>query len=222
MPVQTRLQKKNLGKKYMRVLELFSGTGSVKKICNELGWDCVSVDITSELHPVDYEVNILEWDYTKLAKDSFDIIWASPPCNSFSSMLFLTPSIDQAKLIEEQGLPLLYKTLEIIDYFNPKYFFMENPDGGKMKDFVSELIPYIRVCYCRYGYHYKKPTRIWTNAEYEGKWCECKGKHKKSIGTTRATETDKFKTGTSKKNMKLAQKYSIPPKLISELFDSVV
>ena len=222
MPVQTRYQKKNRSTIYMKVLELFSGTGSIKKVCDELSWECVSVDITSELYPVDYEVDILTWDYKKLPKDSFDIIWASPPCNSFSSMLFLSPHIDQNKLIREVGLPLLNKTLEIIDYFNPTYFFIENPNSGLMKNFINDLIPYIKVCYCRYGYEYMKPTRIWTNAQVIGKWCNCKGKHKKSIGTTRKTDTDKFKVGTSKKNMKLSQKYSIPSNLIRELFSSLI
>ena len=35
----------------MRVLELFSGTGSVGKCCKELGWDVVSVDL---LLPADH------------------------------------------------------------------------------------------------------------------------------------------------------------------------
>ena len=29
----------------MNVLECFSGTGSVKKCCDELGWNVISVDI---------------------------------------------------------------------------------------------------------------------------------------------------------------------------------
>jgi len=29
----------------VKVLEVFSGTGSVGKVCKDLGWDVVSVDI---------------------------------------------------------------------------------------------------------------------------------------------------------------------------------
>ena len=207
----------------MKVLELFSGTGSVKKICDKLGWECVSVDITDKLHPVDFKVNILEWDYKILPKD-FDIVWGSPPCNSFSSMLFIHKHIDQGQRIEEEGLPLLHKTLEIIDYFNPRYFFIENPQTGLMKHYMSELIPFIDVCYCRYGYDYKKPTRIWTNIDYEGKWCNCKTPHKHSIGKTRTgvkKPLGKFRPTKMKGNMKLQQKYSIPPQLIIELFSDL-
>ena len=61
----------------LKVLELFSGTGSVSKVCKELGYECLSID----LHlPADINIDILEWDYKKYPKDSFDIIWASPPC----------------------------------------------------------------------------------------------------------------------------------------------
>ena len=207
----------------MKVLELFSGTGSVKKVCDKLGWECISVDITDELHSVDYKVDILEWDYKVLPKD-FDIIWASPPCNSFSSMLFIHKHIDQAKRIEEEGLPLLYKTLEIIDYFNPNYFCIENPQMGKMKHFISDLIPYIDVAYCQYGYDYKKPTRIWTNIDYEGKKCSCKVKHKHRIGSTRTgakKPTRGYATTNLMGNMSLAQKYSIPSLLIEELFSAI-
>ena len=217
-------EKKIYGNSKMKVLELFSGTGSVKKICDKLGWECISVDITDELHPVDYKVNILEWDYKVLPKD-FDIVWASPPCNSFSSMLFIHKHIDQAKRIREEGLPLLDKTLEIIDYFNPNYFCIENPQMGKMKNFMSDLIPYIDVCYCRYGYDYKKPTRIWTNIDYDGKWCNHKKKHKYMIGSTRTgakKPTRGYATTNLMGNMSLAQKYSIPPKLIEELFSKIL
>ena len=70
MPIITRsMTEKKIFRNSMKVLELFSGTGSVKKICDELGWECVSVDITDKFHPVDYKVNILEWDYKELDKD---------------------------------------------------------------------------------------------------------------------------------------------------------
>ena len=38
----------------LKVLELFSGTGSVGKCCKQLGWDVVSVDL---LLPADHQVD---------------------------------------------------------------------------------------------------------------------------------------------------------------------
>jgi len=197
---------------YMKVLELFSGTGSVSKICKELGWEVYSIDIDDKFYPVDKKINILEWDYKSLDFKP-DIIWASPPCNSFSSMLFCSHTKEQQiDRIEKEGLPLMDKTLEIIDYFKPKYYFIENPKSGHMKEFIQG-IPFIDVSYCMYGFQYRKHTRIWTNLEgFDAKVCNHK-KHAFSISTTR---------GSNKKNInRLGQRYSIPPDLIRDLFNTI-
>lgn len=207
----------------MKVLELFCGTGSVSKICEKNGWECISVDLTDKLYSVDIKTDIMEWDYTTLPKD-IDIIWASPPCNSFSSMLCIHKHIDIEKRMKEEGLPLLYKTLEIIDYFKPDYYFIENPKTGRMKNYMNELIPYHDVCYCRYGFDYKKPTRIWTNLkEFKPLYCNHKGKHEKSIGMTRKKKKGKWDNinGVLPTN-KISNKYSIPPQLIIDIFDTII
>ena len=102
----------------MKVLELFSGTGSVGKCCKALGWDVVSVDM---ILPADHKCDIMDFDYKQYDKGYFDIIWASPPCATFSKLKdaligrysFTKESI--IKDIENIGLPILNKTLEIID-----------------------------------------------------------------------------------------------------------
>ena len=67
----------------MRLLELFSGTRSVGKCCDALGWESISLDINDT---ADIKCDILKWDYKIYPKDEFDIIWASPPCASFSRL----------------------------------------------------------------------------------------------------------------------------------------
>ena len=207
----------------MKVLELFSGTGSVSKICDELGWECYSVDIDDKFYPVDKKVDILEWDYKELDFKP-DIIWASPPCNTFSSMLCIHKHIDIEKKMKEEGLPMLYKAREIIDYFKPKYYFIENPDTGRMKRFITDL-PFYRVCYCMYGYDNKKATRIWTNLiGFDAKWCHHK-KHKTHIGMTRKNLSVKHPKrrlrGEDETVKKLNEKYSMPPQLIRDLFNTI-
>jgi len=199
-------------KKY-KVLELFCGTGSVSKICQELGWEVYSVDISDKYYPLDLKVDILKWDYKSLDFKP-DIIWASPPCSSFSKMLYMSKTKEEIKKGElKVGVPLLNKTREIIDYFNPKYYFIENPDSSRMKNYIKDLSFY-RVCYCMYGYDYQKATRIWTNIkDFNAKYCNHKGRHKVAITTSIQLKNRKQKTVNSLNN-----RYSIPPQLIRDLF----
>jgi len=197
----------------MRLLELFSGTKSVGKVAKELGYEVLSLDIDGN---ADININILEWDYKQYPVGYFDVIWASPPCNTFSclrrswigrKLKYFGDVIVTAEMLDNDmvqvGVPILRRTEEIINYFNPNVYFMENPKTGKMKDYVDR--PFYDVDYCAYGFHYRKPTRIWTNKEnFIGLRCSCVGKHKVGVGQ-----------GTDRLTLK--DKYSIPTKLIYDL-----
>ena len=67
----------------MNVLELFSGTGSVGKVCDSLGWNVISVDLVL---PATHEMDILDFDYKQYPKDFFSIVWGSPPCIAYSAL----------------------------------------------------------------------------------------------------------------------------------------
>ena len=56
------------------------------------------------------------------------------------------------------------KALEIIAYFSTANWAFENPQSGllKTRDIVKGL-PFYDTSYCRYGFCYRKKTRIWTN-----------------------------------------------------------
>ena len=100
--------------------------------------------------------NILEWDYkAAFSVGHFDIIWASPPCNTFSKMRLsnvgrygVTMETIQQD-ISLIGLPILRRTEEIIDYFKPSLYFIENPQTGRIKDYIDR--PYYDVDYCKFG-----------------------------------------------------------------------
>jgi len=169
----------------MKVLELFSGTGSVGKCCKQLGWDVVSVDL---LLPADHQVDIMKFDYKQYSKDEFDIVWASPPCTYYSALqncwigrkkkdgILVT-----RELIEEQRKEsdkLVLKSFEIIDYFQPHWWFLENPATGQLKNRdIMKDIPYYDVSYCMYSdWGYEKKTRIWTNKkDFNNKICDKSG-----------------------------------------------
>ena len=157
----------------MNVLELFSGTHSVGKVCEELGWHVVSVD--NEL-PATHEIDILHFNYKQYPKDYFSIIWASPPCTYYSNLQNcwlgrkkkgMTEIFTKEKLEEQrkESDKLILKTFEIIEYFKPELWCLENPQKGTLKNReIMKGVPYYDVSYCMYSdWGYEKRTRIWTN-----------------------------------------------------------
>ena len=88
----------------MKLLELFSGTGSVGKVAKSLGWNVVSLD----LKKADINTNILQWEYKEYERGSFDMIWASPPCTEYS----MAKTVGVRKIREANNIVM--KTLEII------------------------------------------------------------------------------------------------------------
>jgi uncharacterized protein (UPF0297 family) len=71
------------------------------------------------------------------------------------------PKTDTARL----GIELVKKTLEIIEHFQPTYWFMENPRGVLRKLDVVKGLKKNSVTYCQYGDERMKPTDIWTNSD---------------------------------------------------------
>ena len=67
-----------------RLLELFCGTKSVSKVAKTLGRETLSLDVCPRYTP-DLCVDILDFDETKYPKAYFDFIWASCPCEAYST-----------------------------------------------------------------------------------------------------------------------------------------
>ena len=65
-----------------RLLELFSGTGSIGKIFRARGWEVVSVDCDPKMNPT-IVADIATFNYRMLG-GRFDALWASPPCQMYS------------------------------------------------------------------------------------------------------------------------------------------
>jgi hypothetical protein len=152
----------------MKVLELFAGSRSVGKIAEQLGMEVFSSDLI-EFEGIHYPISILDFDVTKVPFQP-DIIWASPPCTGFSVAAIghhwsggkgaYIPKTETAKL----GIELVRKTLEIIEHFQPTFWFMENPRGVLRKLDVVKGLNKQSVTYCQYGDERMKPTDIWTNS----------------------------------------------------------
>ena len=202
----------------MRLLELFSGTGSVRKAVGDNFDEIVSIDILQKFSPTEC-CDILKWDYKKYSTGYFDAIWASPHCTEYSAILYSRPN----RIRDLSGAnQIVQKTIEIIDYFKPDKWFIENPQTGLLKNQEFMLgIPFADVDYCHFGFMYRKRTRIWTNVNYDGKLChkDCEhcidGRHKFCIGN------NNYKEYWNKGNEpRLYQRYAIPPLLIQTLFSA--
>jgi hypothetical protein len=152
----------------MKILELFAGSRSFSKVAEELGHETFAVDINN-FDNIDYVTDILDFDCFKIPFKP-DVIWASPPCTYFSVASIgkhwhkdHTPKTEQAKL----GVKIVQKTIEIIEMFQPDYFFVENPRGKLRKlGLFNGIAERTTVTYCQYGDTRMKPTDIWTNNLY--------------------------------------------------------
>ena len=96
-----------------RLLELFSGTGSVGRAFGELGWEVISLDLDPGAE-LTICADVCSWD------------------------------------------------------LRPRFWCIENPQTGllKRRPFMANL-QWSDVTYCKYGYPYKKATRLWHNLPWE-------------------------------------------------------
>ena len=216
----------------MNHLELFSGTHSFGKVSSKLGYNVISLDrdlgaecpfksgYKSKKH---IKEDIMTWDYKIYPTGHFKLITASPVCLWWSRLRYswigrkikahgneiITKEILDED-IQKYGVPMVDKVFEIIEYFNPEYFIIENPKTGQMKEYISDMIPFLDVDYCRYGFNYKKPTRFWTNIEFNNKKCI----HKKHIANCcGGNNQNKGRGGGSNR----LPRYIIPSKLIEDI-----
>lgn len=154
----------------MKVLELFAGSRSIGKVCDSMGIESFASDVV-DFDGIDYVVDIMEFD-PKQVPFVPDVIWASPPCTTFSVASIGkywnkdgTPKHAKA----EHGLEILKRTMLIIEHFkyhNPNLVWhIENPRGMMRKMKMWDDIEHVRhtVTYCQYGDTRMKPTDIWTN-----------------------------------------------------------
>lgn len=141
----------------LRALDLFSGTGSVGAQLSKWGFQVKSLDKDPKCK-ADICLDILSWDYKRAHPTGwFQVICASVPCEEYSSAKTV-----QARNLDKADL-LVRKVLEIVDYFRPHLWWIENPRNGLLRHrtFMQGL-PFVDVDYCQFSeWGYRKPTRVW-------------------------------------------------------------
>lgn len=201
----------------MRLLELFSGTKSVGKVAEKLGYEVISLD----LKHADINCDILEWDHTVYEPGYFDVVWASPPCTEYSR----AKTTGVRKI--EHANKIVLRTLDIIDYFNPKYYIIENPQTGLLKNqsFMNGL-PYVDIDYCKYGMPYRKRTRLWNNVCQWSPKPLCKKDCDSMNGNKHKAIAQRMPSGKKQDwgiqpLFNQSDLYIIPENLIYEIFSSI-
>ena len=112
----------------MRLLELFSGTGSVGNVAKAMGYEVISVDRDMM---ATHQCDIMDWNYQQYPPKYFNVLWASPPCTEYSIAMRNRPrDLEGANI-------LLQQTLDMIEYFEPTHWLIENPQTGVMKDQIE-------------------------------------------------------------------------------------
>lgn len=156
----------------MKVLELFAGSCSFSNVAKEYGYETFTTDY-NDFDGIDYVVDILDFDINSIPFWP-DIIWASPPCTTFSiascgyhwnapdNQGNREPKTEAAK----KGLLILEQTIWILNELQPKYFVIENPRGLMRKMGAVEYLNRDTVTYCQYGDNRMKPTDLWHNLDW--------------------------------------------------------
>jgi len=111
-----------------------------------MGYEVVTLDKVKRTKPT-FAVDIFEWPYWEFFQPGhFEIIAASVPCNEYS----------QAKKVGIRDMEgadkIVLKTLEIIEYFAPNKWWIENPRGGYLKSRnILDKYPFVDLDYCQFS-----------------------------------------------------------------------
>ena len=196
------------------MLELFSGTGSVGEVFKEAGWEVVSLDRDAA---ADIQTDIRLWDYKPAYPPKhFHFIWASPPCTEYS----IAKTIGNRNV--EEANEIVEKTLEIIRYFQPMFWVIENPQTGLLKkqSFMQHL-PFTDVDYCKYGKPYRKRTRLWNNISQWRSKPLCVGDCGRVVG---GRHKERAQQGTARGiavSHSRKQLYTVPAELAQEILHAI-
>ena len=169
-------------------LELFSGTHSFGKVSSKKGYTVYSLDRDLDEHCpfTDYvsdnhiKEDIMTWDYKQFPNDYFGLITASPVCLWWSNLrstwlgrirngkIYKKEDINED--IDKYGKPMVDKVFEIIEYFKPKKWIIENPHSSRMKNYIKESWSkynnYNDYSYCKYtDWGYEKKFNYNRNTE---------------------------------------------------------
>jgi hypothetical protein len=148
-----------------RLLDLFAGTHSIGRAFANRGWEVVSLD-WNKRRKATHTCDIRKFDKSQYPVGSFDCIWASPECTQYSIA-------NRGPRDFETADSLVQAAIDIIRYFKPAVWWIENPASGylKTRPVAEPLGTHHLVTYCKYyseaeGHQAKKATALWTDCRW--------------------------------------------------------
>lgn len=149
------------------ILSLFDLTGNWSRPYKENGYKVIQVDLQ-------LGIDILDWNYKEIPKDKVYGILAACPCTDFAlsgARHFARKDKDGTT---QKSIELVKKTMEIINYFQPKFWVVENPMSRihKLNPKLGEVKFKFNPCdfagYCenkieQQENRYNKMTWLWGN-----------------------------------------------------------
>ena len=178
----------------MKIIKFYCGTKSISKEFEKKGHKVFTIDFNPKFK-ADLTCDMLYFNKKMLPKEfkKPDVIWCSPPCQTFSlsgnSMYMGFPTKSKTYI----GLALVYKCIELIQDLKPKYWIIENPRAGLRSVWFMKPLQRTTVTYCQYGFNYMKPTDIWNNFGFRGRSCKSGDKCHESAprGSRKGTQGEK-------------------------------
>lgn len=116
------------------ILSLFDYSGVWSNPYKDNGFEVYQIDIK-------YDIDILDLSKKDIVNDNIYGILAAPPCTDFASSGARWWSDKDIDGRTEYSIKLMRKTLDIINWFNPKFWALENP-VGRLNKLIPELINY--------------------------------------------------------------------------------
>ena len=133
------------GHRKKRALDLFSGTQSMADAMRYIGYEVTTVDSDESTQP-DICEDVLNWDFHAFRPGTFDVIFACVPCKEYGRAM--TTRVRDLLLADL----VVYRALKIIQYLQPRLWFLENPRQGELRNrsFMQGCL-WIDVDYCQFS-----------------------------------------------------------------------
>lgn len=149
----------------MNVIDLFCGMKGWSNPFKEAGHNVWTTDIDPKFKPnLAKDILDIQADHTPFGQ--VDILFASPPCETFSVASIGTHWTGGKRAYvpktaaAHNGMELVRKTLSLIEEIHPRYAIIENPRGVLRNLGIIPVEP-VTIWQCHYGRPIAKPTDLW-------------------------------------------------------------